>query len=181
MKKSNQIIFGALGAIFIFSIAFQLNVNRYLRSAEYKKEATASISKERKVPDFSEIFVSHGIEVYFTQDSITNVNVEASENDIVHIKTDVKNGALFIKRNEKTNDPSIVKVFVYNHQLNAVKASSGAYFETIGNVTGDNLILEFSSDTRANLELSYTSVKCKAASGSQIKFKGNTSNIEFTN
>ena len=181
MKKSNQIIFGAIGTVFIFTIAFQLSVNRYLRSPETKKETVVSISEERTIGNFNKISISNGIEVYFTQDSIIHVKVEAPENDITSIETDVKHGVLLIKKNEKTNNADTVKVFVSSNQLRSVKASSGAYFETIGKVTGDELTLEFSSDTKANLNLSYTSVKCKAASGSQIKFKGNTSNIEFTN
>jgi len=181
MKKSNKIIFGALGAVFIFSIAFQLKVNQYLRNPEPNKETIASISEERSVTSFSKISVSDGIEVFFTQDSITNIKVEGSKSDIANIITDLKKGELFIKRIEETKNANVARVFVHNNQLNALKASSGAYFETMGKVTGDEIILEFSSDTKANLELSYNSVKCKAASGSQIKFKGNTSNIEFTN
>ncbi len=75
MKKSNKIILGALAAIFVFTIAFQLNVNRYLRSSEPKKETDASISEERTVANFNKIFVSHSIEVYFTQDSIASVTI----------------------------------------------------------------------------------------------------------
>ena len=181
MKKSNQIIFGALGAVFIFSIAFQLSVNRYLRSPETKKETVLSISEERIVGNFNKISIKHNIEVYFTQDSITHVKVEAPENDITSIETDVINGELHINKDEKSKNNGTVKVFVSSNHISSVKVSSGAYFETIGKVTGNNLTLEFSSDTKAKLELSYTTVKCKAASGSQIKFKGNTSNIEFTN
>ncbi len=181
MKKSNKIILGALAAIFVFTIAFQLNVNRYLRSSEPKKETDASISEERTVANFNKIFVSHSIEVYFTQDSIASVTIEAPKNNISLVRTDVKNGELLITNNEKTTNQAIIKVFVSSNQLKAVKASSGAYFETLGEVTGENLVLEFSSDTKANLELSFQSIQCKAASGSQVKFKGNTSNIEFTN
>ena len=181
MKKSNKIIFGALAAIFLFTIAFQLNVNRHLRSSEPKKETANSISEERTVDNFNKIFVSHNIEVYFTQDSITSVTIEAPENSMSLIRTDVTNGELLITKHEKTTNEVIIKVFISSNQLNAIKANSGAYFETLGEVTGKNLVLEFSSDTKANLELSFQSIQCKAASGSQVKFKGNTSNIEFTN
>jgi len=181
MKKSNQIIISVLGAIFIFSIAFQLNVNRHLRNDEFKKEAGTNISNERTVPNFNKITVRHGIEVFFTQDSITLVKVDAPENTLPTIITKVENGMLLIEKTQQTKNGAIVKVFVSNNQLHVLKVSSGAYFETIGEVVGSNLALEFSSDTRANLALSYQSVQCKAASGSQIKFKGNTSTIEFTN
>lgn len=181
MKKSNLIILSALGAIFIFSIAFQLNVNRHLRDTPPKNEIITNISEERTVGSFNKISVSHGIEVYFTQDSITQIKVTAPESLMTSIKTVVENGELLIEKTEQTKSKGIVKVSISNNQLNALKASSGAYFETIGEVNGENLVLEFSSDTKANLELSFQSIKCKAASGSQIKFKGNTSNIEFSN
>ncbi len=181
MKKSNFIILSALGAIFIFSIAFQLNVNRHLRDTPAKSEIITNISEERTVGVFNKISVSHGIKVYFIQDSITQIKVLAPESIIPFIKTKVENGELIIEKTKQNKSKDIVKVSISNGQLNALKASSRAYFETIGEVTGDNLVLDFSSDTKANLELSFQSIQCKAASGSQIKFKGNTSNIEFTN
>jgi len=183
MKKSNQIILAALGAVFIFSIAFQLKVNRYLRSSEPNNErmSSISISEERAVTNFNRISVRDGIEVYFTQDSITSIKVEAQDNSISLVRTEIENGELLIRQNKKTTNRDTIKVFVSNKELDAVNASSGAYFETLGEVEGNNLVLEFSSDTRGNLELSYASVICKAASGSQVKFRGNTSNIEFTN
>ncbi len=181
MKKSNQIILGALSAIFIFSIAFQLNVNRHLRNTPPKSKVIKNLSEERAVGVFDKISVSHGIEVYFIQNSITQIKVVAPEAIMPFIKTEVKSGELIIEKIEQTKSKDIVKVSISNDQLRALKARSGAYFETIGEVTGENLVLEFSSDTKANLELSFQSIQCKAASGSQIKFKGNTSNIEFTN
>ncbi len=181
MKKSNQIIVAALGAVFIFSISFQLKVNRYLRSATPQKEAASSASEERTVGNFNRISVSDGIEVYFSQDTITTIKVEVLNDNLSKISTNTKGGELFILRNEKVTNSGSIRVFISNKELTALKANSGAYFETVGGVFGEHLDLEFSSDTKAQLDLSYSSVKCKAASGSEIKFKGNTSNIEFTN
>ncbi|WP_347925178.1 DUF2807 domain-containing protein [Pontimicrobium sp. SW4] len=181
MKKSNQIILSALGAIFIFSIAFQLRVNRHLHSSKYKKETVTYSTEKRTVANFNKISLSHGIEVYFTQDSISQIKIEAQEKVIQEVITKTKNETLIIEMAKQKRENHIVKVYIYNDALISLKVDSGAYFETQGKVTGDNLDLEFSSDTRANLDLSFQSVQCKAASGSQIKFKGNTSNIEFTN
>jgi len=181
MKKSNKVLLVALAAVFIFSIAFQLKVNRYLRSSEPKKEILQKISEERMVSNFDKISVSQGIEVYFTQDSITQIKIEGFKNNIEHILTDVKNGELLITQHKQSKNFGISKIFVTNTELTELKVASEAYFETMGEVTGEHLILEFGSDTKANLELSYNSVICKAFSGSQVKFKGNTSNIEFTN
>lgn len=181
MKKSNLIILSTIGAIFIFSITFQLTVNRHLRHSELKKEIINRVTEQRTVKDFTKISVSHGIEVYFTQDSIHQIKIDAPKSSIHHINTKVKNDKLIIENSNKNRRHSLVKVFVSNAKLEGLEVYSDAYFETIGEVSGKALKLEFSSNTKANLELSYDQVECKAESGSQVKFRGNTSNIEFSN
>jgi hypothetical protein len=59
--------------------------------------------------------------------------------------------------------------------------SSESYFETKGAVSGKDLILEFTDDSNGNLELSYESVKCSATPGSNVKLKGTTNEINFSN
>lgn len=185
MKTSNWIVIGALGAVILFFLAFQFSIHDKVREGELRENAIQytgnMISEIRNVSAFSKISVTHGIEVFFKQDSITVVKVEASENLIPYIKTEVRHKKLIIEKTKRKQKGDTVRIFVSNHQLDSLQVSSASHFETKGTVSGKDLVLQFTDDSNGNLELSYESVKCSATPGSNVKIKGNTDQIDFSN
>ncbi|WP_108808502.1 GIN domain-containing protein [Aquimarina spinulae] len=185
MKTSNWIVIGALGAVILFFLAFQFSIHDNVRKGELRENAIQytgnMISETRNVSAFSKISVTHGIEVFFKQDSLAEVKVEASENLMAYIKTEVKHNKLIIEKTKREEKGDTVRIFVSNHQLDSLQVASESYFETKGTVSGKDLILEFTDDSNGNLELSYESVKCSATPGSNVKLKGNTNQIDFSN
>ncbi len=185
MKKSSLILLVSLGVIVIFFFALQLSIHSYLKEEavldEKYKDVNDITAETRKVSDFKKIAVSHGIKVLFKQDSVKNIKVEASKKLISYIKTEVINEKLVIEKTERIKKNDSITVFVQNSILDSLIVSSGANFETIENVSGAGLKIEFNDDSIGNLELSYTSVKCKASSDAKVNLKGNSKEIEFSN
>ncbi len=65
---------------------------------------TGSIETEtRNVGSFNQIYVENNLNVFITQDSIYEVKVEAGENLIPLIKTEITDGTLFIKNKNRCN------------------------------------------------------------------------------
>ncbi|WP_299261317.1 DUF2807 domain-containing protein [uncultured Aquimarina sp.] len=180
MKRSNLILLGVLGAIFLYFTVLQFSTHNYVRNGVIEKVGSV-ISKTRSTPNFRSIDVRDNIRVYFKQDSIKQVTIEAPENFIPHIKTKVNHGTLIIEKIKSINTDDTIKVFISNHHLDTVKVSSTAYFKTIGIVTGKELILEFKGESTGDLEVTYELVKCKTASNAKINLKGNSKEITFSN
>ncbi|WP_299213969.1 DUF2807 domain-containing protein [uncultured Aquimarina sp.] len=180
MKRSNLILLGALGAIFLYFTVLQFSTHNYVRNGVIE-EAGSVISETRKISDFISIDVRDNMRVYFKQDSITQVTIEAPENFIPHIKTKVNQGTLMIEKIKSINTDDTIKVFISNHHLDSVKVRSTAHFKTIGIVTGKELILEFRGESTGDLEVTYELVKCKTTSDANIKLKGNSKEINFSN
>ncbi|MGB5819937.1 MAG: DUF2807 domain-containing protein, partial [Saonia sp.] len=97
------------------------------------------------------------------------------------ITTHIKDETLVLEKTKRMKGKDTVKVFISLKQLDALQVGSKASAETMGAITGAHLELQFNDDSIGKLELSYTSVTCKAASGASVKIKGNSAEIDFSN
>lgn len=184
MKRSNLILLSVLVVIIFFFLAFQLSVHRYVVKEEREEKAIVMnrniITEKRSISNFSKISVSHGIKVFFKQDSTIELEVETLENLMPYIKTEVHDGKLVIEKVERIKQKDTIKVFISGNKLDEISVGTGVYFETIEKVSGKDLKLEFSSDSTGNLELYYESVQCKTAPGCTVKLTGDTEEVNFT-
>ncbi len=180
MKRSNLILLGVLGAIFLYFTVLQFSTHNYVRKGVIE-EAGVVISKIRSLPSFRSIDVRDNIRVYFKQDSLTQVTIKAPENFTPYIKTKVDQGSLLIEKTKSINTDDTIKVFISSHYLDSVKVHSAASFKTIGVITGKELVLEFRGESTGDLEITYDLVQCKKSSDATITLKGNSKKINFLN
>jgi len=118
------------------------------------------IEKEtRKVSNFDGINVSNGIDVFLTMGSREYVKVEAEEDMLEHIVTEVGGNTLKIYFDKSFVWNKSAKVFVEAKSINRISASGGS------NVIGKNVL-----ESR-DLEL-------KSSGGSNIKIEVKTKNLE---
>ncbi|GAA4276628.1 GIN domain-containing protein [Aquimarina mytili] len=180
MKKSNLIVIVAISIMAIFFMAFQFSIHRYVRNGAIENIDTSEfVSETRNVKRFKKMSLNHGITVFFIQDGVTDVQVKAPQNLMPYIKTEVKHEKLIIEKTKRTNSNDSIVVFVANNLLDSLKVSSGAYFETIGPVSGNDIKLQFNDDSKGNLALSYKIVKCNVDSDAKVKITGDSKEIDF--
>jgi hypothetical protein len=90
------------GAIFIFFFTLLLSCNK--ESAPDFLQTSGKIKTvERNVADFTEIELFNTIDLVLTQDTLNKLSIEAGENLIPDILTEVKEGKLQIKNSNKFN------------------------------------------------------------------------------
>jgi len=139
MKRSNLILLVVLGVIFLYFTTLQFSAHSYVRKGVIK-DSGATRSEIRKVPDFRRIHIEDKMMVFFTQDSVTEITIEAPEKFLPYIKTKVNQQTLTIKKERSMNMEDTIKVFISNHHLDTLKVSSSARFETKGVVIGKELV-----------------------------------------
>lgn len=180
MKKSNQILLGALGAILFFSLAFQLSVHNYVREGKTTKIPTKIKLETRETAYFENITVQKRIKVLFHQNDTSKVRIEAPGYLIDSITTIVKNKELTLGLTIKLKKKDSIIIHINNPVLTNLKLSSKAHFETIGKVSGENLKLEFIEESSANLELLYESIKYTNTSKGEVIINGDINKINLT-
>ncbi|NAS32872.1 DUF2807 domain-containing protein [Flavobacteriaceae bacterium R38] len=121
---------------------------------------------------FTVVKAAEGLDVYITQDKKTSISVEADENIIGLIRTDIKNGILRIHTEERIGRAKSKKVFVSLPEITSLRSSSGADLYTTAVIKADRIELDSSSGADLKVEVEANEVDCDASSGSDIVVSG---------
>ena len=136
------------------------------------------VTEERSVSaDFTEVKASAGIDVFLSEGNTNKIVVEADENLLPLIKTEVKDGKLTISTTGNIGFYKSKKVYVTYKELTAITASSGA--EIIGNsvIRSERLSLNSSSGAEIKIEVFSKELVAKTSSGADIEIKGKASSF----
>jgi len=126
------------------------------------------VEETRNVAEnFTEVLASEGIDVFVTQDSEFKITVEADENIIDLIGTDVRDGRLKIHAIENIGRAT-KKVYVSLPKITALKSSSGADLIVQNVIESESIELDASSGSDLRVELSAKEVTADASSGADI-------------
>jgi hypothetical protein len=147
--------------LLVLAIAFSLN-------------ALAS-KQDRPVKNFNKIEVSGGFNVILTQGTVEKLTIDADDDVLPKIITEVRGGTLIIRLENNTWNKNTKKMTAELTFINLDKIDvSGAV-----KITGTNpmkfskLKIEGSGASKINLNLSVTSLSCDFSGASEITLKGN--------
>lgn len=157
-------------AAFVFSSCHYVMRERIRGNGNIRTES-------RNASSFSGIDVSGDIDVYFTQDSVTSVKVEADEDLMPYIQTLVDDKTLEIGPRDGYNlkPTSQIKVFV--------SAPSVSYFEASGAcaiigqnkiVNSNSVTIDLSGASSARLDLQAPKVDADLSGAGSISLSGQT-------
>lgn len=136
------------------------------------------VTEERPVADFNKVKGSAGLDIYLTEGTENKVVVEADENLLELIETEVENGKLRIRTKQSIGRAKAKKVHVTYISLNSIEASSGA--DVIGNsvIKSESLTLRASSGADLELEIFAKEVYAQTSSGSDMKLSGKATTLK---
>ncbi len=123
--------------------------------------------------DFTVVSASEGLDVFVTQGSDYKILVEADENIIDLIGTDVREGRLKIHAIENIGRAT-KKVYVTLPEVTGLRSSSGADLIAQNIIESERIELDASSGSDLNVELNAQEVSAEASSGADIKVAGQT-------
>src|SRR5690606_5336075 len=111
---------------------------------------------------------------FVTQDNKTSVTVEADENIIDLIRTDIQNDELRIHLKERVGRAESKKILVTLPHITRFETSSGAELETNHTINANRIELHSSSGSHLKVSVNADEVNCHSSSGSHIKISGTT-------
>ncbi len=135
------------------------------------------LGRTRNIKNFNAIMVSSGIELYITMGNRETLKIEADEEDIEDIKTEVKDGTLHIYMKRRSNwfnwsFNKTAKVFVTVKNLERIYASSGSDVKSENTLEGDQLEVKVSSGSDVKLDVYYKTLTVHSGSGSDARISG---------
>lgn len=121
--------------------------------------------------DFTVVSASEGLDVFVTQGNDYEIRVEADENIIDLIGTDIREGRLKIHAIENIGRAT-KKVYVTLPEVTGLKSSSGADLMVQNVLESNRIDLDASSGADLHVELNAKEITAEASSGADIKISG---------
>ncbi len=137
------------------------------------KKGNGEVVKDRREinDDFTVISASEGLDVFVTQGSDYEITVEADENIIDLIGTDISDGKLKVHAIENIGRAT-KKIYVTLPEVSAMYVSSGADLVSQGVIKADKISLDASSGADLRVELTADEVDADSSSGADIRISG---------
>jgi len=133
------------------------------------------ISEDRNInSDFDVIKVQQGINLYLTQGNSTELNVEADENILDLLITEVKNGELKVYFDKNVYRAKARNVYLTTNTISKIKTSSGASVKTENTLQVNSLDLDSSSGSSIKIYVNAEEVTSESSSGADIDIYGKT-------
>ena len=137
------------------------------------------VTQDRRVPSFHALKVSGGIDVELSQGNEQKLIVEADENIIALIRTEVKDGVLNIFHEEKYQNAQTMKIHLTFKQLDAITASGGCDIESKQKLTFTNLKTDISGGCDIRLNCKAKDMVCIHSGGSDAELSGEAESCTF--
>ena len=179
MKTSNKVFsFGLLTSLLItlgglFFVKSNLVSHEQFKATEEGK----FISETRTVGEFDKLKSSSlKIQLYYGEPAL---KIEADENFMEKIITEVKNGELYIglKPGSYNNTHSLAKIHLTTNNLTSIKANGGANIFSDDTFTFDKIYFDANGGGQIKLEIQATDIDLHANGGGGIILFGNTTNL----
>ena len=136
------------------------------------------VTEDREITsEFSKIKVSQGIQVYLTQGSKTDLSIEADENIIDLLMTEVRGDVLKIYFYRNVSKAKARNVYLTAANISEIKVSSGSSVNSESTIQTDNLNLSSSSGASLNLTIDASEIVCSSSSGAHINLNGSTNSF----
>lgn len=166
MTTLARIAIVVITALFLSSCGFDINFG------SGKKGNGNVVTDSREITDdFTVVSASEGIAVYVTQGDDFDIEVEADENIIDLIGTDIKNGKLRIHTIENIGS-STKKVYVTLPKITGLSSSSGAHLQTENTIASKEITVDGSSGAILNIEVTANEIDIDASSGANLSISG---------
>lgn len=129
-------------------------------------------TQTRKVSDFKGIDVSGGFTVEITQGSSESLRLEAEENLLDNIKTEVRNGVLHIYNDKGITSSKGMKAYITVKELNKIDISGGV--KVIGKSTfkTNTMNIDMSGGSKVALAVDAKQLKMDMSGASKVELTG---------
>jgi hypothetical protein len=140
--------------------------------------AEAQEREERKVNgSFDEVSVSSGVDLFLKQGESFEIIVEAGEDEIDDVITELKGNRLNIYMDNGIFDwfgGKQAKVYVTLPEISILSSSGGADLKSVGEIRADKLEINCSGGADAEVSVSATTVLLNCSGGADINIDGKT-------
>jgi len=130
------------------------------------------VKETRDVSSFDAIKIGGAFEVYLSQGSSEGLEVEADENLLDLIRTEVRGGTLVIDTKENIRNSKEMNLYITFKDLEKLDLSGAVEVKSKGKLKFDDLTIDGSGASEITLELEADKLECDFSGASEIELSG---------
>jgi len=134
------------------------------------------IEEQRKTGSFDEIKVSRGMNVYISQGDVQKIVVEADENLMDYIETNIEGNALKVTTSANIRNSKSKKVFVTVTDISNIHATAGSNIFSETEISANDLEVSSTAGSNIKLSVSVKNLDVSASAGANIMLEGQAEN-----
>ena len=166
MRKPLSIIYFLIFSLSLFSCAYDIDSKGGIKGNGIIVKENRNIKS-----GFNSIISSENLTVYISQANEHKIIVEADENIINLIGTDIENGELKI-HTHKNIGRATKKVYIFLPNISALITSKGAILETQNTIKTDSLLIQANTGSFLKAFIDTNQLTVKAEEGSRLNLAG---------
>jgi len=174
MKENVKIIVKILAVTILIAVVI-LSATSCIRIGGWGIAGSGNvISEERAVSSFDKVAISAGMNIYLEQGESEYLKIEAEDNILENIVTEVNNGKLVIKYRgifHSISPKKPINVYLTVINLRELSASSGVIVES-KEIKTDNIKVNISSGATGKMQITASTLDIGLSSGAQLTLSG---------
>ena len=139
------------------------------------------VKETRNVSNFDAIKIGGAFDVYLKQGNSESLVIEADENLMDLIKTDVRGGTLVIDTRENIRNSKELNIYITFRQLEKLNLSGAVEVKSDGKLKFDDLSIDGSGASEIDLELEVDKLSCDFSGASEISLTGSANYCSIDN
>ena len=139
------------------------------------------VREERNLSGFKAISVHNAIHLFINQGASEKVTVEADEDIMHHLYTEVSGGVLKIGVKGSVNNTGEMNVYVTLKEINSLETGSAAKAECDGKIETHELRISTGSASSVKMDLKCDKLEIRSGSASKIRISGTAVPGQATN
>lgn len=137
------------------------------------------VKQDRKLSSFSGLDVGGAFKVFLTQGDKESIVVEADENLLDIISTEVRGNTLVIKTTEDIRDSEALNIYLTFKDMNEMEISGACHLSGENKMKFENLDLDCSGASDVELKLGASSINLDCSGASQVELFGSAESVEL--
>lgn len=137
------------------------------------------VTEERNVSDFNGIDISNAFEIILKQGSSESLTIEADDNLLELIVTEVRGGVLKIYSERNIRHPKSLKIFLTFKEIDYIDISGAVELTSDGKLTFDEIEIDGSGASEIDLELEAEKLEIDFSGASEIDLKGKVTEVNI--
>lgn len=138
------------------------------------------VKQDRQIGSFSGLDVGGAFKVFLTQGDKESIVVEADENLMSIITTEVRGNTLMIKTTEDIRDYETLNIYLTFKDMDEIEVSGACHLSGENKMKFDNLDLDCSGASDVELKLGTASLNLDCSGASQVELYGSAQSMEMS-